>query len=69
MSPKLKCYQNGNVTKHNNVLKIKIKILEIGTDHLGLVFLWSWTEARVFGSQVFGQASMESMCTAVWVIS
>ena len=37
MLPKQKCYQNWNVTKYSNVLKIKIKIQEIGTDHLGLV--------------------------------
>ena len=40
MSPKLKCYQNSNVTTANNVLKIKFliksKIQEIGPDHLGL---------------------------------
>ena len=38
MLQKLKCYQKWNVTKHNNVLKIKIKTQEIGTDHLGLVY-------------------------------
>ena len=40
MLPKLKCYQNWNITKHNNILKIKIKIQEIGTDHLGLVYVY-----------------------------
>ena len=43
LSPKLKCDQNWNVTKTEslpNIImssKIKIKIQEIGTEHLGLV--------------------------------
>ena len=32
MSPKPKCYQNRNVTKSNKVLKIKIKLQDIGPD-------------------------------------
>ena len=38
ISFKLKWYQNWNVTKHNNILKINIKIQEIGTDYTGLVW-------------------------------
>ena len=36
MSPKPKCYQNRNVTKSNNVLKIKIKLHKIGPDNLNI---------------------------------
>ena len=32
--------------------------------HSSVTFGWSWPEASVFGSQVFGQASMES-CDSV----
>ena len=40
MSPKQNCYQNWKVTKHIKVLKNKIEIQEIGTDHLGLVTIF-----------------------------
>ena len=39
MSPKLKCHQNFNVTKTKHVLKMLIKIKEIGPDCLGLVII------------------------------
>ena len=36
MSPKPKCYQNRNGTKSNKVLKIKLKLQEIGPDNLNI---------------------------------
>ena len=36
--------------------------------HISVMFGWSWTEASVLGSQVFGLASMESFARGLMAL-